>query len=277
MSASTSRLAGSRSSIAPALRFSQWPSEVGEEAARPGDAALEEADAQLREAAGDAAEEQRLAERLVAERRDRRRGCRRSSRSSASPGGAAPRCATRARRRARRTRPRTGRSRSRCRGRTCRGGTGTARRRRAAASRGRRSTTLRKPELARPRTRARRWRGRASCIGTSAPTSMRSAYGANTPAWMRFTARQSTAGELGIGRVEEREAHRRVQDRDVDPELVEALVAAARGRCDVARSRTLRVGQPHHDGIASTARARRSGDRSASTDDVSVGTTPLAR
>ena len=45
-----SSAAGSYCPIASRLRFSQWPSEVAEQAARPGRAALEEREAQLREA-----------------------------------------------------------------------------------------------------------------------------------------------------------------------------------------------------------------------------------
>ena len=42
--------------------------QIGQKAARPSDATFEEADAQCREPTGDAAEEQRLAQRLVAGR-----------------------------------------------------------------------------------------------------------------------------------------------------------------------------------------------------------------
>ena len=51
-----------------ALRFSKWPIEVGVEVDRPADAALEEREAKLGEAARDAAENERAADRLAGRR-----------------------------------------------------------------------------------------------------------------------------------------------------------------------------------------------------------------
>ncbi len=61
-------------------------------------------------------------------------------------------------------------------------------------------------------------------IGTIAPTVQRSRYGANTRALARFTARHNEDDKLLVGHFEVPEAHRRIEDREVDAELVEALV-----------------------------------------------------
>ena len=205
--------------------------EVGVERRRPRHAALEEPEVEVGEAAGDAAEEQRLGQRVVAlaehadvvvhVARDRRAG-------SASPW---PPSGTPARRRARGTSARPGRSRTRCRGRRCRSTPRTARARGSTVG-GRGDRPLHEaghhhgPEAERPpRARARRPLRRACASGSRRPGSSRSANSANTPALKRLSARHAPRRSRSSSKWPKSEPEARVDHADVDARAR----AAARG------------------------------------------------
>ena len=126
-----------------------------------------------------------------------------------------------------RTGPRTGRSRTRCRGRRCRGGTAGARRRRLAERAGGRSpviTTVRNPSSTTAcSSSADRHLGRAH--GDQRAHGHAVAVRRERPGrshWL--TARAAAPPTLAVVEVEQPQRGRRVEDREVDAQLVEALV-----------------------------------------------------
>ena len=125
-SASTSRRSGSRRWMSSRVALLPVPDDVGEQAARPRHAAFEEAEPQRREAVRHARQEQRLAQRLVA-RGEPADVVVHVARRRARHAVRLQRAVEHGRdRRARRTWPTAGRSRTRCRRRTCRAGTRVA-------------------------------------------------------------------------------------------------------------------------------------------------------
>ena len=237
--ASTSMRAGSRCWIASRLRFSQCDEQVGVERARPADAALEQAEAELREAARDAAQEERLAGRLHAraERADVVVHVVRD-RAAAAPAHAG-RVRSRARRRARGSAATPGRSRTRCRGRACRGAarspspsSGRCGRRAAAAPPTGRCTIplimiALKPSFA---DRVVELRDRLVGRVHRDLRDRRHAVGVREVdlGVERVERAARHLAQLGVEDRERREPAARVEHREVDAELVEPLVEQAR-------------------------------------------------
>ena len=118
-SRSRSRSSGSRWVMPSAPRFFQWSMMPRVERRGPRHAAFEQAELEVREAARDAAEEERLADRFAAVGEAARSGCTGGGRSTGGWPSRWGRNGRWARPSAPGTWPRPGRSRSRCRCRTC--------------------------------------------------------------------------------------------------------------------------------------------------------------